>query len=80
MSCACELKDFEILVLNRWGKIVHESTLKLEEQVEGNTSVLYNFEIPIRTLREGSYMYYIRRKGADKPEDVLMQGHFLKVE
>lgn len=80
MLYARVLKDFEILVLYRWGKIMHESSLKFEEKAEGKSGVLYSFEIPLRTLQEGTYVYYIRRKGADITEDVLMQGHFHKVE
>jgi hypothetical protein len=78
--CACELKDFEFVVFNRWGKIVNQSALKLEESNSENSGFLHSFQIQTATLQSGTYVYYIRKLGSDKTEDVLIQGHFNLVE
>jgi len=80
ISCACELKDFEFVVFNRWGKIVNQSALKLEESNSENSGFLHSFQIQTATLQSGTYVYYIRKLGSDKTKDVLFQGHFDFVE
>ncbi len=80
ISCSCELIDFEFVVFNRWGKIVNQSALKLEGFNSGNSRFLHSFQIQTATLQSSTYVYYIRKLGSDKTEDVLFQGHFNLVE
>lgn len=76
ISCACELKDFQVTIFNTKGDVLHQQDLVLQSNTELYSTFVYGFEIPLQDLDDGTYVYFIAKKGSSDREDELTRGHF----
>ncbi len=76
ISCACELKDFQVTIFNTKGEVLHQQDLILQSNTELYSTFVYGFEIPLQELDDGTYVYFIAKKGSSDREDELYRGHF----
>ncbi len=76
ISCACELRGFQVTIFNTKGEVTHQQDLILQSNTESYSTFVHGFEIPLQELDDGTYVYVISKKGPPREEVELFQGYF----